>query len=130
MLFRARNFLVRLKERPATANVPVIVLSAKLGAQPKTECFALGADAYYEKTFEVEPICAEVSAWLYRTEGNLRQSRPHHLPGLPTPAPSPQTRTASRGRGGGSRRTQPTSGTPPRPLIRRRCRIGSAARSL
>src|SRR5690606_40405876 len=34
-----RNFLVRLKERPATASVPVIVLSAKLGAQPQTECF-------------------------------------------------------------------------------------------
>ncbi len=81
-----RNFLVRLKEKPATANVPVIVLSAKLGAQPKTECFALGADAYYEKPFEVETICAAVSAWLYRTEGNLRESRRDHLTGLPNRA--------------------------------------------
>lgn len=81
-----RNFLVRLKERPATANVPVIVLSAKMGAQPKTECFALGADAYYEKPFEVETICAAVSAWLYRTEGNLRESRRDHLTGLPNRA--------------------------------------------
>ncbi len=81
-----RNFLVRLKERPATANVPVIVLSAKLGAQPKTECFALGADAYYEKPFEVETICAAVSAWLYRSEGNLRESRRDHLTGLPNRA--------------------------------------------
>ncbi|MDB5106773.1 MAG: Response regulator receiver protein [Fibrobacteres bacterium] len=81
-----RNFLVRLKERPSTANVPVIVLSAKLGAQPKTECFALGADAYYEKPFEVETICAAVSAWLYRTEGNLRESRRDHLTGLPNRA--------------------------------------------
>lgn len=77
-----RNFLVRLKERPATANVPVIVLSAKMGPQPKTECFALGADAYYEKPFEVETISAAVSAWLYRTEGNLRESRRDHLTGL------------------------------------------------
>ncbi|HKP96532.1 MAG TPA: response regulator [Fibrobacteria bacterium] len=81
-----RNFLVRLKERTATANVPVIVLSAKLGAQPKTECFALGADAYYEKPFEIETICAAVSAWLYRTEGNLRESRRDHLTGLPNRA--------------------------------------------
>jgi two-component system cell cycle response regulator len=81
-----RNFLVRLKERPSTANVPVIVLSAKLGAQPKTECFALGADAYYEKPFEIETICAAVSAWLYRTEGNLRESRRDHLTGLPNRA--------------------------------------------
>jgi two-component system cell cycle response regulator len=81
-----RNFLVRLKERPATANVPVIVLSAKMGAQPKTECFALGADAYYEKPFEVETLCAAISAWLYRTEGNLRESRRDHLTGLPNRA--------------------------------------------
>jgi two-component system, cell cycle response regulator len=81
-----RNFLVRLKERPATASVPVIVLSAKLGAQPKTECFALGADAYYEKPFEVETICAAVSSWLYRTEGNLRESRRDSLTGLPNRA--------------------------------------------
>lgn len=81
-----RNFLVRLKERPATANVPVIVLSAKMGSQPKTECFALGADAYYEKPFEIETICAAVSAWLYRTEGTLRESRRDHLTGLPNRA--------------------------------------------
>ena len=81
-----RNFLVQLKERPSTANVPVIILSAKLGAQPKTECFALGADAYYEKPFEVETICAAVSAWLYRSEGNLRESRRDHLTGLPNRA--------------------------------------------
>lgn len=81
-----RNFLVRLKEKPATANVPVIVLSAKLGAQPKTECFALGADAYYEKPFEVETICAAVSSWLHRAEGNLRESRRDFLTGLPNRA--------------------------------------------
>lgn len=81
-----RNFLVRLKERPATSNVPVIVLSAKMGAQPKTECFALGADAYFEKPFEVETIGAAVSSWLYRTEGNLRESRRDHLTGLPNRA--------------------------------------------
>jgi diguanylate cyclase (GGDEF)-like protein len=57
-----------------------------MGAQPKTECFALGADAYYEKPFEVETICAAVSAWLYRTEGNLRESRRDHLTGLPNRA--------------------------------------------
>jgi two-component system cell cycle response regulator len=81
-----RNFLVRLKERAQTASVPVIVLSAKLGAQPKTECFALGADAYYEKPFEVETICAAVSSWLHRTEGNLRESRRDSLTSLPNRA--------------------------------------------
>jgi two-component system cell cycle response regulator len=81
-----RNFLVRLKERPGTASVPVIVLSAKLGSQPKTECFALGADAYYEKPFEVETICAAVSSWLHRTESNLRESRRDPLTGLPNRA--------------------------------------------
>jgi two-component system, cell cycle response regulator len=81
-----RNFLVRLKERPSTAQVPVMVLSAKLGAQPKTECFALGADAYFEKPFEVETLSAAVSSWLHRLETDRRESRRDPLTGLPNRA--------------------------------------------
>jgi two-component system, cell cycle response regulator len=77
-----RNFLVRLKERPSTAQVPVMVLSAKLGSQPKTECFALGADAYFEKPFEVETLAAAVSSWLHRVETDRRESRRDPLTGL------------------------------------------------
>ncbi len=81
-----RNFLVRLKERPITASIPVIVLSAKLGSQTKTECFALGADAYFEKPFEIDTLSAAVSAQLHRSEVNLREARVDHLTGLPNRA--------------------------------------------
>ncbi len=81
-----RNFLVRLKERPITASIPVIILSAKLGSQPKTECFALGADAYFEKPFEIDTLSAAVSAQLHRSEVNLREARVDHLTGLPNRA--------------------------------------------
>ena len=50
-----RNFLVLLRERSATAGVPVIILSGMGGPQPKAECFALGADAFFEK-----PLAPEV----------------------------------------------------------------------
>ncbi len=78
-----RNFLLRLKENAATATVPVLVLSAKIGVQPKTECFALGADAYFEKPFEIDTLSVTVSSWLHRSEGALRESRRDALTGLP-----------------------------------------------
>ncbi len=81
-----RNFLMHLKESSGTSSIPVIVLSAKLGAQPKTECFALGADAYFEKPFEIDTISAAVSAQLQRTEINMRESRSDNLTGLPNRA--------------------------------------------
>jgi len=77
-----RNFLVKLKEKSTTAQVPVMVLSAKLGSQPKTECFALGADAYFEKPFEIETLSAAVSSWLHRAENERRESRRDPLTGL------------------------------------------------
>ncbi len=81
-----RNFLVRLKEKSSSSHVPVMVLSAKLGSQPKTECFALGADAYFEKPFEVETLSAAVSSWLHRVESDRRESRRDPLTGLPNRA--------------------------------------------
>jgi len=46
-----RNLLIRMRERPSTAETPIIVLTAK-GSGPKAECFALGADVYFEKPFD------------------------------------------------------------------------------
>jgi len=56
------------------------------GPSPRPNASPSARDAYYEKPFEVETICAAVSAWLYRTEGNLRESRRDHLTGLPNRA--------------------------------------------
>lgn len=77
-----RNFLVVLRERSATAGVPVIVLSGMGGPQPKTECFALGADAYFEKPLAPDVLKAAVSARLHKSVEHRRESRQDALTGL------------------------------------------------
>ncbi len=77
-----RNFLVVLRERSATAGVPVIVLSGMGGPGPKTECFALGADAYFEKPIAPEVLKAAVSARLHKSVEHRRASRQDALTGL------------------------------------------------
>ncbi len=81
-----RNFLMLLRERSATAGVPVIVLSGMAGPQPKTECFALGADAYFEKPLAPEVLKAAVSARLHKSVEHRREARQDVLTGLPNRA--------------------------------------------
>jgi diguanylate cyclase (GGDEF)-like protein len=81
-----RSLLMRLRERSATAGVPVIVLSSMGGPQPKTECFALGADAYFEKPLAPEVLKAAVSARLHRSMEHRREARQDALTGLPNRA--------------------------------------------
>jgi two-component system, cell cycle response regulator len=81
-----RNFLLLLRERSATAGVPVIVLSGISGSQPKTECFALGADAYFEKPLAPEVLKAAVSARLHKSVEHRREARQDVLTGLPNRA--------------------------------------------
>ncbi len=59
-----RNLLVAFKETPATAAIPVIVLSGHPGAVVKAECLALGAAGYFEKPFDVALLTATVIARL------------------------------------------------------------------
>lgn len=57
-----RDFLDRLKSNPDSRDVPVIVVSSNGALLTKTECFALGADAYIEKPFDLELLSAVVSS--------------------------------------------------------------------
>ena len=75
--------MLRLRERPQTAGIPVIVLSTLGGARTKTECFALGADEYFEKPFNANILAAAVAAKLQRTgeiSADLRQDPLTKLP--------------------------------------------------
>jgi len=81
-----RVLLMQLRDRSATAAVPVIVLSSVGGPQPKTECFALGADAYFEKPLAPEVLKAAVSARLHRSVEHRREARQDALTGLPNRA--------------------------------------------
>jgi len=62
-----RNLLIKIRDRAATANLPVIVVSGRVGPRPKAECFALGADTFLEKPFDPAVLQAAVTAKLQRT---------------------------------------------------------------
>lgn len=59
-----RTLLLELREQPATADVPIIVVSGHSGAHAKAECFALGANGFVEKPIDAELLEALVRAQL------------------------------------------------------------------
>ncbi|MGH7561909.1 MAG: response regulator [Gemmatimonadales bacterium] len=59
-----RDLLRQLRKDRRTADLPVIVLSARLGAATRAECLALGAKAYFEKPFDVYALRTAVQAAL------------------------------------------------------------------
>ena len=81
-----RNFLVNIRERPELAGLPVIITSVKGSASTKAECFALGADEYFEKPIDYEVLSAAVAAKLQRSGELVRESRTDPLTGLPNRA--------------------------------------------
>ena len=86
-----RNFLLKLRERLATATVPVIVLTVKRAVQAKAECLALGADDFIEKPVARETPPASVRGRRPPARSGATRSR-----GSPTAPPSARS---SRGRG-------------------------------
>ncbi len=63
-----RTVLTRLRERPDTSTIPIIVLSALRSGPARAECFALGADAYVEKPFDFTVVADTVTSMLERAE--------------------------------------------------------------
>ena len=61
-----RAVLTRLRERPDTSTVPIVVLSALRSGAARAECFALGADAYVEKPFDLGVVADTVTSMLER----------------------------------------------------------------
>lgn len=63
----------RLRQSSETANIPIIMLSARAQVSDKVEGLEAGADEYVTKPVELEEIVARVAALLKRTE-RLRQT--------------------------------------------------------
>jgi two-component system cell cycle response regulator len=61
-----RDFLLRMRGHLATRDVPIIVLSSKSGNDTQTECFALGADAFFEKPVDPMTLSTAIAAKLQR----------------------------------------------------------------
>lgn len=65
---------MRLKSDPRTANVPVVMLTAKAEETDELVGFALGADDYIRKPFSVKLLLARISAVLKRREAASESS--------------------------------------------------------
>jgi diguanylate cyclase (GGDEF)-like protein len=76
-----RQLLLRLRDRPATAMLPVLVLAAPTGPR-QAECFALGADAYLQKPVDPQTLRAAVAARLRHSAEINREARQDPLTGL------------------------------------------------
>ncbi len=81
-----RAILVELRSDLRTAALPIFVVSARLGAQTKAECFALGADAYFDKPIDLESFAVAVGARLDRHADQLHAARRDSVTGLPNRA--------------------------------------------
>jgi len=81
-----RNLLLRLRERPRTATLPLLVYADRADATVKAECFALGADDVIDRPGEGDLLAASVSARLQRAAEMAQVSRIDPLTGLPNRA--------------------------------------------
>ncbi len=81
-----RNYLVKLKEDFRSANIPVLVLSAKSSPQTKSECFALGADEYFEKPIDMTLLTTAISTNILKAKNIQQETRVDQLTGLPNRA--------------------------------------------
>lgn len=66
-----------LKQNPATANLPIILLSARAGEEAKVEGFDIGADDYLVKPFSAKELLARVESHI-----RLKQNRDNALRNL------------------------------------------------
>jgi diguanylate cyclase (GGDEF)-like protein len=77
-----RNLLLEIRSDPRTAGVALFVVSARLGSQTKGECFALGADAYFEKPLDLQAFSVAVGVRLERHTDRGQASRRDLVTGL------------------------------------------------
>lgn len=77
-----RNLLLEIRSDPRTAGTALFVVSARLGAHTKGECFALGADAYFEKPLDVQAFAVAVGSRLERQGEGGRMLRRDATTGL------------------------------------------------
>lgn len=69
-----RNFLIDLKADTRTSQIPVLILSAKSSPQIKAECYALGADNYFEKPVDISVLTTQVASSIQHS--GLKSTQP------------------------------------------------------
>lgn len=77
-----RTLLTGIRSDPATAPLPVIVISARNDPDIREDCHALGADVFVEKPFDPERLQRDVSVRLERSAGHERTGLRDPVTGL------------------------------------------------
>ena len=77
-----RRLLTSIRDRRETASIPVVVISARSGADIRQDCYALGADFFAEKPFHPGEVAADISARLERSVGRDEESEVDPVTGL------------------------------------------------
>ena len=88
------GLLRAIKSDPGTAELPVVLLSARAGEESRVDGFAAGADDYIAKPFTAQQLLAQVSAQLTirgarRRSAEERERQREHLYSLFMQAPNP-----------------------------------------
>ena len=77
-----RNLLARLRGNPKYTATPIVVVSGRSGSQAKAECYALGADEFFDKPVDLEALSAAVATKLLRAGEVSLEARHDPLTGL------------------------------------------------
>ena len=77
-----RTLLSEIRQSPETANVPVVVISARGGKEIREDCYSLGADFFTEKPFDPDEVAADISARLERAARRSRDGLSDPVTGL------------------------------------------------
>ncbi len=64
-----------VRSRPETANIPIIMLTARTGESDRVTGLDLGADDYVTKPFSLRELAARVRAVLRRRQAGSRGAR-------------------------------------------------------
>lgn len=81
-----RDFLMKLRQSPKTASVPVIVVTGLVGDQPRQECMALGATHFFTKPYNLKQIGQTVTDELQKQQVSQSDERTDLDAGLPNRA--------------------------------------------
>jgi DNA-binding response OmpR family regulator len=77
-----RSLLTAMRDRPETASVQIIVVTARGGPEARQDCYALGADSFVEKPFDPDELVADVAVRLERAAAARASALADPLTGL------------------------------------------------
>ncbi|MEM9487807.1 MAG: response regulator [Myxococcota bacterium] len=77
-----RDLIVSMRQRAATADVPVVALSGRYASHVRSECIALGVELFFEKPLDTAYLATTVAELLQRRHSRDYESGYDRITGL------------------------------------------------